>query len=249
VPSPHQLRSGAPARLAPLGGLALILGGALSIAGGVLHPVIEHESHSIAAATQPAFPLAHLLLLIGGALLLIGLPAFYARIAPRTPILGLVGFAVCALGNAAFIVPFAFYETVIIPTLAADPMTQAIVAPGGMLSSSLAFTLFQGLGAPLYLLGMLVLGIAAVRSRAVPTWAGVLLALAPIIVMVPVPETPVLTGLLIELPRGLAVVGVGWSLLAGEAPAARPRPSPAGATPPGPSRPLAAAVEQGSPVA
>jgi hypothetical protein len=38
------------------------------------------------------------------------------------------------------------------------------------------------------------------------------LAASPIFLLVPVPEAPVLTGLLIELPRGLAVAAMGYAL-------------------------------------
>ena len=38
------------------------------------------------------------------------------------------------------------------------------------------------------------------------------MAAAPIFLLLPVPEAPVLTGLLVELPRGLAVAGIGYTL-------------------------------------
>jgi hypothetical protein len=45
-----------------------------------------------------------------------------------------------------------------------------------------------------------------------PRWTGALMAAAPIFLLLPVPEAPVLTGLLVELPRGLAVAGIGYTL-------------------------------------
>ena len=38
------------------------------------------------------------------------------------------------------------------------------------------------------------------------------MAASPIFLLLPVPDAPVLTGLLIELPRGLAMVGMGYTL-------------------------------------
>jgi hypothetical protein len=38
------------------------------------------------------------------------------------------------------------------------------------------------------------------------------MAVSPIFLLLQVPEAPVLTGLLIELPRGLAMVGMGYTL-------------------------------------
>jgi hypothetical protein len=45
-----------------------------------------------------------------------------------------------------------------------------------------------------------------------PRWTGALMAASPIFLLLPIPEAPVLTGLLIELPRGLAVAGMGYTL-------------------------------------
>jgi hypothetical protein len=63
-----------------------------------------------------------------------------------------------------------------------------------------------------YMLGLVVLGIAVFRSRVMPRCTGALMAASPIFLLLPMPEAPVLTGLLIELPRGLAVAGMGYAL-------------------------------------
>jgi hypothetical protein len=62
------------------------------------------------------------------------------------------------------------------------------------------------------MLGLVVLGIAVLRSQVMPRRTGLFMAAAPIFLLLPVPEAPVLTGLLIELPRGLAVAGMGYTL-------------------------------------
>jgi hypothetical protein len=77
------------------------------------------------------------------------------------------------------------------------------------------FALFKGIGGLVYMLGLLVLGIAIVRSKVFPGWAGALMAVAPLLLLLPVPENPVLTGLIIEVPRGLAVAASEWTLLVG----------------------------------
>jgi hypothetical protein len=38
------------------------------------------------------------------------------------------------------------------------------------------------------------------------------MAASPIFLLLPIPEAPVLSGLLIELPRGLAEAGMGYTL-------------------------------------
>ena len=195
-----------------LSGLALIAAFALSLAGGLLHPIVGHEGHSTASISHPGFPVAHLLVFLGGAFLLIGLPGLYARIAPRVGILGLLGFALYFLANATIVQGFAAHEAFVGPLLASDPATSGVLAPDGALASSTPFALLQGVGGVALMLGMLLLGISIVRSRIFPRWAGALLAAAPVLLLVPVPETPVLTGLLIEAPRGLAVAAIGYAL-------------------------------------
>ena len=203
------------ATLERLSGLALMAAFVLSLAGGLLHPIVGHESHSAASISHPGFPVAHLLVFLGGAFLLIGLPGLYARIAPGAGILGLLGFALYFLANATIVQGFAAYEAFVAPVLASEPATGGVVEPDGVLASSTPFTLLQGVGGAALMLGMLLLGISIVRSRAFPSWTGALLAAAPVLLLVPVPETPVLTGLLIEAPRGLAVAAIGYALFNG----------------------------------
>lgn len=195
-----------------LSGLALMAAFIFSLTGGLLHPIVGHESHSVASMSHPGFPAAHLLVFLGGAFLLAGLPGLYARIAPKVGILGLVGFALYFLANATIVQGFAAHEAFVAPVLASDPATSGVLGPGGALASSAPFALLQGLGGVALMLGMLLLGISIVRSGIFPAWAGALLAAAPVLLLAPVPETPVLTGLLIEAPRGLAVAAIGYAL-------------------------------------
>ena len=126
-----------------------------------------------------------------------------------------MGFALYFLANATIVQGFAAHEAFVAPVLAADRATSGVLEPTGALASSAPFALLQGLGGVALMLGMLLLGISIVRSRVFPAWAGALLAAAPILLLLPLPETPVLTGLLIETPRGLAVAAIGYALLNG----------------------------------
>ena len=78
--------------LTRLSGLALMAAFALTLIGGMLHPVIGGDSHAAPSLAQTFFPTAHLLIFLGETCLLMGLPALYASIAPRTGLLGLSGF-------------------------------------------------------------------------------------------------------------------------------------------------------------
>ena len=185
---------------------------ALALTGGILHPVIGGDSHAAPSLAQPLFPTAHLLVFLGEVCLLFGLPGLYASIASKTGLLGLSGFVLYFFANATLASFVTAYEAFIVPVLAADSATSALVAPGGAILSSVPFAVLQGAGGLVYMLGLVLLGIAVLRSRVMPRWTGALMAASPIFLLVPVPEAPVLTGLLIELPRGLAVAGMGYAL-------------------------------------
>jgi hypothetical protein len=174
--------------------------------------VIEGDSHAAPSLAQPLFPTAHLVVFLGEVCLLFGLPGLYTSIAPKTGLLGLLGFVLYFFANATLASFVTAYEAFIVPVLAADPTTSALVAPGGAIPSSAPFAVLQGLGGLVYMLGLVVLGVAVFRSRVMPRWTGALMAASPIFLLLPVPEAPVLTGLLIELPRGLAVAGMGYAL-------------------------------------
>jgi hypothetical protein len=60
--------------LTRLSGLALMVAFALSLTGGMLHPVIGGDSHAAPSLAQPFFPSAHLLVFLGEICLLFGLP-------------------------------------------------------------------------------------------------------------------------------------------------------------------------------
>jgi hypothetical protein len=198
--------------LTRLSGSALMAAFALALTGGILHPVIGGDSHAAPSLAQPLFPTAHLLVFLGEICLLFGLPGLYATIAPKTGLLGLLGFVLYFFANATLASFVTAYEAFVVPVLAADPATSALVAPGGAIPSSAPFAVLQGVGGLVYMLGLVLLGIAVSRSGVMPRWTGALMAASPIFLLVPVPEAPVLTGLLIELPRGLAVAAMGYAL-------------------------------------
>ena len=155
--------------LTRLSGLALMAAFALALTGGILHPVVGGDSHASFSLTQPLFPTAHLLIFLGEICLLFGLPGLYASIAPRTGLLGLLGFVLYFFANAALASFVSAYETFIVSVLATEPMTSNLVAPGGAISSSAPFAVLQEVGGLMYMLGLVVLGIAIFRKTK-PTW-------------------------------------------------------------------------------
>jgi hypothetical protein len=107
--------------LTRLSGLALMVAFALSLTGGMLHPVIGGDSHAAPSLAQPFFPSAHLLVFLGEICLLSGLPGRYATIAPKAGLLGLLGFVLYFFANAALASLVAAYEAFVVPVLATHP--------------------------------------------------------------------------------------------------------------------------------
>src|SRR5690349_2158709 len=83
-----------------LAGVALVGAVVLSLIGGVIHPIVVGESHSVAALTAPASPYAQLLIYLGALLLMVGLPGMFVWPSPHVGTAGLVGIALYFLGNA-----------------------------------------------------------------------------------------------------------------------------------------------------
>src|SRR5918998_474692 len=151
-----------------LSALALMAAFAFALAGGILHPVIGGESHAALSLAQPLFPMAHLLVFFGEICLLMGLPGLYASIAPRSGLLGLSGFVLYFFANATLASSVTAYEAFIVPALAADSATSTLVVPGGAIPTSAPIAILQGVGGLIYMLGLVLLGLAVFRSRVMP---------------------------------------------------------------------------------
>ncbi len=210
-------------QLLKLSGAALIGSFALSVTGGVLHPIVDGESHSVAALTAPASPYAQLLIYAGAVLLAAGLPAMFVFLAPHVGRIGMTGIVLYFFGNLLSAQGHLVVEALVAPAIARDPAAQHLIAANGEIIAADAFITFQVAGGMVFLAGLLLTGIGLFRSGVVPRWVGAFLVAATALMVVPLPEIPVLTGLHIELPRGLAVAVVGLAMIR----AARPAPRPA----------------------
>ena len=134
-------------------GILLLAGAALLGAGIVvvsLRPVMN----------QPLSPGASLLLLLSSILLLLALPAMYARQAGATGWLGLVGHGLLQTGLLLPLVLAA--APLVFPSLKSAPGESPVVFLLGI-----ALTL-----------GLLLTGIATIRAGVFPHWAGILLLAA-----------------------------------------------------------------------
>ena len=130
-----------------LSGLALILGALLS----VVSVLFTGDATGMDQYNNPLFLPARLGQIVGGLLILIGLPGLYVRQAERAGKLGFAGFVMTFLGIAAHwnvqpILSFVSSE------LAARPETQSLITgdPGGEGLMGLLFTGY-------FVIGILVL--------------------------------------------------------------------------------------------
>ena len=199
--------------LARAAGWLLILSCLLCVIGGMTHPIVAGQAHSVASLTASRSPWAQYVLLAGTVGLIISLPVVHAHLTARLGRLGLVGMLAYLVGNATCAMAHLVVEALVAVPLASDPETAGLVPADGSLFASSGFQATQMIGGPVLLLGQILLGVAVVRSRSLPTWAGVLLVAGGALTFVPLPEIAVLTGVLFELPRGLGIAALAWAVV------------------------------------
>jgi hypothetical protein len=135
-------------------------GGALLIAGAVLLGTAIFTISLKPVMSQVLSPGVSLLLLLSSILLLVALPAMYARQANAAGWVGLVGHGLLQAG------------TVLLVVVAAAPLIYPALKPVPG-ESAVAFVLGVALT-----LGLLLTGIATIRADVFPRWAGILLLAA-----------------------------------------------------------------------
>ena len=212
-----------------LGGLALVGSALISLAGGVLHPVIGGHAHSAAALTAPLTPAAQLLIYTGALLLMAGLPVALMWLAPNLNPVGVVGFVLYFLGNSLSAQSHLVVEGFVAPEIARR--SPGLIPPDDAILDIAAFRLLQTVGGLVLLAGLLLMGIGllTVRGGVLPRWTGVPAVTGALLLLVPViPQAPVLTGLVVELPRGLTVAVVGIAMIRAHRAASADRPLPVG---------------------
>ena len=188
-------------------GQALVLAAIGCIVGGLMHPVVHGEAHSVAALTAPHEALGSLILLVGTVLLLLGLPGVYGWLAPRLGTLGLIGFLLYFLGNLLSAVPHLILMAFVAPTIARR--APDLVSHNDMIIDSHAFATEQMLTGLTLVAGLLVLSVALVRAAGALRWIGTVGIVGTVVILIPLPAHPVLSGLQIEAARGLLVAALG----------------------------------------
>ena len=182
-----------------LGGLSAASAGALLVIGELLCLIVGLSPGPEDLATASSI-FQSILFLLGFVLTLGGLVALYAGRSEALGVLGLAGFLLAFLGTAAN-VGLAWLNAFAIPSLAtqAPELLESAPPPLVLVSSIVSGVLFS--------LGWLLLGLAALRARAYPRWAAVLLMVGAVLAFISLPFTFV--------PFGAAVAWMGVSLPSG----------------------------------
>jgi len=209
-----------------LSAVALILSFAFSLIGGLLHPVIDGQSHSVEVFLAPRSPWAQYSVYLGALFLMLGLPGGYLFFRQDLGKLGFVGFTMYMLGNALSAMSHLVVEAFVGPTLAADPDGRHLVSDRGEIFEATSFIVLQAAGGLVLVISLLIIGIALIKARGIPSWIGVVLIVGALPLFVPFPERPVIAGLVVELPRGLMVAALGVLIHRGlsSSPTAAPEP-------------------------
>jgi len=159
-----------------LGGLALMAAFPILLVGEAIHPPGEQINYLV----MPIYPVAHVFQLLAWLLLLVGMPAAYARQAERAGWLGLVGFVLTML-FIVFSVDLLLWEINGAPRLAADPATRYLVVAGnGPSGGGIMANGALGVVGRFFVLGIItilspiVFGIATWRAGILPRWSGIL---------------------------------------------------------------------------
>jgi hypothetical protein len=187
-----------------LAGYALVIGGALAIAGYLAAGILAGGSGD-AHFTDPQWQPLYAIALAGTILTVLGFPAVLAAQDGHFPRLTAIGYA----GTLAAVVMLNLGEGVI-----EGFVKPYLVTHGGIPDPEPAgFAAFEAVALVCVLVGLLCLGVAVLRARTLPRWVGVLLVAAPIISFA-VGGLPAPLNVLGDDCLYLALIAIGWRVAA-----------------------------------
>jgi hypothetical protein len=198
-------------KLTRAAGLSAVAAGLLFIVVQLIHP---HED--VASVTTTAWSVTHVVTLTMSVLALIGICGMYLRQVTEAGLLGLVGFLLFGF-CFVLITAVTFVEAFVLPPLA-DQAPQFVndvlaVFVGGAVVGDVGALPAAGLASAVtYLLGGLLFGVALFRARILARWAALLLAVGTVATLL-VPVLPHALDRALAVPVGLALAGLGYSLV------------------------------------
>ena len=200
-----------PAKIIRWSGLSAIAAGLIFAGIQPIHPpdVLESVNTSLFITVT----ILKTLMCIFG---LFGIAGLYARQVEETGWLGLAGYLLLTIFYAVQIC-YAFAEPFILPllTTVAPTFVESVMGmasgAGGPMDLGAFATIYLALSF-VYLLGLLLFGIALFRARILSRWATGLLALSGPLTMIMVALLPHQLERLAAMPMGFALVWLGYAL-------------------------------------
>lgn len=196
-----------------ISGLSLLIGTVAFIAHIVLRSLITAGLDPSIFAKQGLWVPINALGVIGAALVLLGLPAMYARVAGPTGLLGLVGVVLIAVAWMFFGLFLSLYSVLVLPWLA-DKAPSLVVA-AAPLPAGFVIAFITGLVA--WFVGTVLIAIPFIRGQVQPRWVGYVLpasalwmVVGNLIIAPNGPATNLVINLLSNLGPVLLLVAVGY---------------------------------------
>lgn len=192
-------------------GLSAILAGTIF---AVIQPI--HPPDVIGSVTTSAFIIITSFKTIMSIFGLFGIAGLYARQAEKTGWLGLAGYLLLTIFYAVQMC-FSFAEPLILPLLVpvAPKFVESVMGMSSGAGGSMnlgAFAVIFNILPVIYLLGLLLFGIATFRARILPRMAAVLLAISGPLAII-MSQLPHQIERFAAVPMGIALVWLGYSLL------------------------------------
>jgi hypothetical protein len=200
-------------RLEQLGGTAVVVAAlllaivelALRFTGG------DGPQHASTTIVNPVNIAGHSVGMIGGLLLVVGLPVLVALLASRAPVLAIGAFVLLIWSILVYDVIIHFTDSVVLPYLVANNFTMLGHPPRGILVTTITAGFAQ-------IIGSALLGAACLRTRLVPRVAGGLFIASALLMLGTLAHLPDLLDSLatFALMGGLVIAGgrlvIGGSL-------------------------------------
>jgi hypothetical protein len=203
-------------RLFRIGGLLVFVGAVAFVLHVVLRSVLTAGVDPAVSAKAGLWVQVNVLGALGAALVLLvllGLPAVYARMAPQGGLPGLVGFALIGVSWMFFGLFLSLYGALVLPWLADEELR--IVAASAPIP--LGFVVAFALGLLAWLVGAALLAVPFVGGRVRPRWVGYLLPASALWVVVGSfviapggPASNLAVNLLSNLGPVLLLIGLGY---------------------------------------
>jgi hypothetical protein len=200
-------------RLFRIGGLLLFVGAVAFVLHVVLRSVLTAGVDPAVSAQAGLWVPLNALGALGAALVLLGLPAVYVRMAPQGGLPGLVGFALIEVSWMFFGLFLSLYGALVLPWLA----EQAPSLVAGSSPAPLGFVVSFALGLLAWLFGAVLLAVPFLRGPARPRWVGYVLLASALWLLVGNfviapggPASNLAVNLLSNLGPVLLLIGLGY---------------------------------------